>query len=490
VAGRAAGDRAGVSGPSDPAPLVVDLDGTLLRADTLHESALRFAGTAPWRALALPFWLARGKAHLKRRLAEHVELAVGRLPANDALVAWLREQRAAGRRLVLCTAADRAVADAVAARFGIFDEVIASDGTTNLDGPRKADALVRRFGPRGFDYAGNAAVDLAVWRHARRAVVVGSERLGARAAGVAEVERRFDPRAGGPRDWVRALRLHQWAKNLLVVLPLLASHLAVAEPLRLLDAAVAFLAFGLCASSVYILNDLIDLDSDRAHPRKRRRPFASGALPAHRGIAASLLLVAAAFAVGSFTRPAFLAWLATYLALTLYYTFVLKRKILVDALALAALYTLRILAGGAAVGVWPGFWLLALSLFLFLSLAFAKRYSELGLVLDRGGDAAHGRDYRTTDLPLIESFGVVSGFAAVIVLALYMNGESVARLYASESIVWLTVPILLYWVTRVWVKAHRGELHDDPVVFALTDGLSLLSIGAFVAVLAVASYAW
>ena len=471
-------------------PLVIDLDGTLLRGDVLHESALRLLADRPWAAAQLPGWLLKGKAHLKRQIADRVELDVDTLPINTEVLAWAQAQRRAGRRLVLCSASDAKFVNQVAEHLGLFDEVIASDGVTNVSAERKAAALVRRFGAKGFDYAGNSDDDLPVWAEARRAVVVGAGTgLRGRAERVATVERHFDRPRAGLGAWRKALRLHQWAKNLLVFLPLLASHRFLELPL-LVSTGLGFLAFGLCASSVYILNDLMDLPSDRRHPRKRERPFASGALSPVTGLCVGVLLLVAAFSIGWLAAPAFDAWLAVYLGLTLYYTFVLKRKILVDALALAALYTLRILAGGAAATIWPGFWLLAFSLFLFLSLAFVKRYSELKGVLNDGGDRTHGRDYLVSDLPLIETLGVVSGFCAVQVMALYINGESITRLYPHENVVWLTVPTLLYWIARMWVKAHRGEMHDDPVVFAVSDGLSLLTIAAFVAFMLIAAVPW
>ena len=328
-----------------------------------------------------------------------------------------------------------------------------------------------------------------MWAAAREAVLVAAGAGLRRAAGrVAHVAREFETLRGDLRSWLEAVRLHQWAKNLLVFLPVLASHRLEWAPLR--DAIIAFFAFGLCASAVYLLNDLIDLDSDRRHPRKRLRPIAAGRISPPSGLAMSGVLLVAAFALGSTTTRGFVGWLAIYLGLTLYYTLVLKRKILVDALALAALYTLRVLAGGAASGIWPGFWLLACSMFLFLSLAFVKRYCEVADLLDHGRSSALGRDYHAGDLPLVETFGVASGFAAVVVLAFYMNGDSIVALYVHRELVWLTVPILLYWITRMWVKAHRGEMHDDPVVFALGDGLSLLTIVAFLAVLLAASLPW
>ncbi|MBA3844675.1 MAG: UbiA family prenyltransferase [Actinobacteria bacterium] len=471
-------------------PLVVDLDGTLLRCDVLQESTLRLLGDSPWAAFRLPLWLARGKARLKREIAQRVDLDIATLPVDAKVLEWIRQCRAEGRKVILCSASDAKFVNQIAERLGVFDEVIASDGVTNVSSHRKAALLVERFGAKGFDYVGNSHDDVPVWAQARRAILVAVVPSVRRTAmRVASIEREFDRPAASVKASLAAMRLHQWAKNLLVFLPLLGSH-RITEIALLSSSILAFLAFGLCASSVYIVNDLMDLQSDRRHSRKRMRPFASGALSPLTGLAVGSASLIAAFWLGWYASPAFDAWLAVYLAVTLLYTFLLKRKILVDALALAALYTLRILAGGAAAGMWPGFWLLAFSIFFFLSLAFVKRYSELKVVLNEGRDRTHGRDYLITDLPLIEMLGIVSGFSAVVVMALYLNGDSVARMYPHQNIVWLTVPILLYWVTRMWVKAHRGEMHDDPVVFAVSDRLSLLSIGAFVGVMLVAAMPW
>ncbi len=476
---------------ADPSvPLVVDLDGTLLRSDLLHESTLRLIGQAPWALLQLPLWLGGGKANLKRQIAARVAVDVATLPYDTQLVDWIAAERARGRQVVLCSASDETLVRQVAEHLGIFDVALGSDGVTNLSAGRKAEALVGRFGAQGFDYAGNAHADVPVWAQARKAILVAPHR-GVRDAAlrVAEVHGEFGRPGASIQGWLGALRLHQWLKNLLVFLPLLASHRIGEWPL-LVDGFIAFFAFGLSASSVYVLNDLIDLEHDRAHPRKKNRPFAAGRLSPVHGLAAAVGCLVAGLAVGSMAGAAFVAWLLAYLVLTLLYTFVLKRKVLVDALTLAALYTVRVLAGGAAEGIWPGFWLLALSLFIFLSLAFVKRYSELDLVLRQGRSQAGGRDYRTSDLPLIQTIGIVSGFCAVVVMALYINGESISRLYPHENFVWLTVPILLYWINRMWVKAHRGEMHDDPVVFAVSDGLSLLIIAAFAAVMVAAAVPW
>jgi len=464
-------------------PLVVDLDGTLLRTDSLHESTLLLLRGGPHRAFSLPLWLASGKARMKREIAQRVELDVAGMPYHDELVTWISAERERGRRVVLATAADEKVAHAVSAHLGLFDEVIASDGVVNRSAHRKAALLVEKFGERGFDYAGNSRDDLPVWERARRAILVSAPDAVRRAAAKrTEIGREFAGLRGGPRAWIKALRLHQWLKNLLLFLPLLGAH-QIFDPALLIKAIVAFFAFGFCASSVYVVNDLMDLESDRHHPRKRLRPFAQGVLSPLAGVAVAAVLLFAALAVAWWVAAEFLAWLLVYFVITVAYTFALKRKEIVDALSLAALYTLRIIAGGAAVGLAASFWLLAFSLFLFLSLAFVKRYSELQIMLEQGRAEAKGRGYRTDDLPLIQTLGVVAGFAAVLVLALYINGESVLRLYSRPEVMWLTVPILLYWITRVWIKAHRGLMHDDPVLFALKDRVSILSGAMFVAVM-------
>lgn len=467
-------------------PLVIDLDGTLVRTDLLHESAIKLARTQPLLLLALPVWLAQGKAVLKRRIAERVELDVHALPYNTALLDWIRTERATGRMIVLCTASDQRFAHSVAQHLGVFDEVIASDGVINVSAARKAQRLVERFGDRGFDYAGNAADDMAVWQKARHAIVVNATDVLRRAAAErATVERSFCYPKTGPKPWLRAMRLHQWLKNLLVLLPLAGAY-RFDDWLLVQQALLAFVAFGLCASSVYLLNDLIDLESDRAHPRKRTRPLAAGELSVPQGLLLALALLGGSVALAATGRPAFMQWLGVYYLLTLAYSFSLKRRVIVDCLALGGLFTLRVIAGCAAVGLPMSFWLLTFSLFLFLSLAFVKRFSELSQAAKLGRVDARGRGYLVTDLPLVQMMGVAAGFSAVLVLALYINGDTVTRSYTHPQGLWLTVPILLYWISRMWMQAQRGNMHDDPLVFALCDRYSLACGALFAASLWVA----
>lgn len=450
-------------------PLCVDLDGTLIHTDLLIESLLLLLKRNPLWLFALPLWLIKGKAHFKQQLAKRVELDVTRLPFNQPLLAYLREQQAQGRRLVLATAANQRHAEQVAFHLGLFEAILASDAAINLSGTRKRDRLVELFGVGGFDYAGNSIVDLRVWSHAQTAIVVNAGApLARHVARLVEVECVIPAPAIGLRTYFKALRLHQWVKNALIFVPLLAAHQAL-NPTLLLQTTLAFLAFGLCASSVYVLNDLLDLAADRAHPTKCRRPFAAGLIPIQRGLWLIPTLLTLAFLVALWLPLWLSVTLGLYVLLTLAYSLRLKQWVLIDVLALAGLYTLRLGAGGAATGIPLSFWLLALSLFLFLSLALAKRYAELHLCHTNGRDSAAGRGYRTADLETLAQFGIVSGYLSALVLALYIDSADVTALYAEPRLLWLVCPLLLYWISRVWLLARRGILHEDPVVFALTD---------------------
>lgn len=460
-------------------PLVIDLDGTLINSDMLHESTVGMLRQQPLAILKIPLWLTAGKAVLKRQLSQRCSFDAATLPYNEKLISWLRQQHAKGRRLILCTASDQAVADAIAMHLGLFDEVIASDGKTNLAGQKKAEALTTRFGEKGFDYAGNSVEDLAVWEKARRAIVVNaSPALQSEAKAFVEIEEVFEPPLKGLGIWRKALRVHQWMKNLLLFVPLFAAH-RMSEAGALLELGLAFAAFSLCASAVYVANDLLDLESDRKHPRKSTRPFAAGRLPIWQGVLVAPLLLLASLGLASLVTGHFLMWLLGYFFLTCLYSFKLKQVVLVDCLMLAVLYTLRIVAGAAAMEMILSFWLLAFSGFIFLSLAFVKRFAELQVQLLHGKHKAHGRGYFTDDAPLIQMLGVVAGYSAALVLALYLNSSDVLRLYAAPAWIWGCVPVMLFWVSWVWLQAHRGQMHDDPLVFAFKDKASLLAGAVF-----------
>jgi 4-hydroxybenzoate polyprenyltransferase/phosphoserine phosphatase len=449
-------------------PIVVDLDGTLVTVDLLHETFLRATTARPWVLLRAAFWLRSGKAAFKKGLADLVEIDPATLPYSEKLVEWLREQKKSGREIWLVTGSDMRLARAIADHLGLFDEVIASDGAVNLTGARKAAVLAERLADRGFVYAGNSMVDVAVWSKAKAAVVVNaSRRVRAAAAKATAVETEF-PARSTLKAWARAIRPHQWAKNLLLFVPLVTAHQFFNLPL-LLTVGLMFVAFCLCASSVYLLNDLLDLDSDRRHPTKKSRPFAAGDLSLPSGAFAAAALLVAAFAVAAWLGPWAVGGLGGYYLFTVAYSWWLKRIVLVDVIALAWLYTVRVIAGGLVASIPISHWLLGFAWFVFLSLAFTKRYTELHRATERGVEKAHGRGYLTADLPIIGMCGIAAGFAAVLVLSLYLNSDAVRKLYPCPPLLWAWVPLLLYWLCRIWVIANRGNLHDDPVVFAARD---------------------
>ncbi len=468
----------------DTVPLAVDLDGTLVRSDLLVESLFALLRRNPLYLFLLPWWLRGGKARFKAEIAARVVLDPALLPYDPEFLSFLEGERRAGRPLLLVTASDQRLARRVADHLGLFERVLASDGETNLSGGRKARALVEAFGDKGFDYAANAPVDLAVWRHARGALLVDpSPGLESRLRRLVPVEAVFDGRPGGIGPWLRAMRPHQWLKNLLLFVPLLMAH-RLEEPALLGQVVLAFVTFSLCASSVYLLNDLFDLEADRRHPRKRLRPFAAGDLPPERGILVAPVLLLAALLLSLLLPWRFTVVLLVYYLFTLAYSLRLKQSPLVDVIVLAGLYTLRIIAGAEAVALESSFWLLAFSMFMFFSLAQVKRYSELR-DLDGAGEQAmrEARGYRPVDLEGLAQSGVVSGYLSVLVLALYINSPQVEGLYRHPKLIWLLCPLMLYWIGRAWMLARRGEMHDDPLLFAVRDRRSWAVAGLILLIL-------
>ncbi|MDR4501766.1 MAG: UbiA family prenyltransferase [Nitrospirales bacterium] len=455
--------------------LCVDLDQSLIATDVLWESLLVLLKLQPWLLMALPFWLLQGRAALKRRIAERVILDPSSLPYRQDVLAFLRQEKARGRTLVLATASDYQPAEGIAAHLGLFSEVLASDGIVNLSGPRKQQALVSRFGEQGFDYIGDSATDLPVWSSAKRALLVDpTPRVLTNAANSSTVTNVFRRESHSIKNIVRALRVGQWVKNVLVFLPLLASHHFVRwESVRL--TAWAFLSFCLCASSIYILNDLLDLPADRRHPKKKFRPFASGVLSIRYGLALCPILFLCAVSIATATLPsAFLSLLVLYVVTTTGYSILFKQVAILDVLILAALYSLRVLAGGFAINVPISAWLLAFSMFLFLSLAFTKRHLELHYRKVGKKQALERRAYQGLDKHALGTMSVISGYLSVLVLALYINSQDVRALYQNPKALWLACPLLLYWISRNYLLAHRGTLDDDPLVLALKDPQSYI----------------
>lgn len=456
-------------------PLVVDLDGTLLRSDLLIETAFSELRRRPLSLFAIVTAICRGKAALKHRLAGSVDFDPSMLPYDSAVLERVQRAAAEGRAVYLASASNERLVEAVARYIGSFDGWFASNATINLKGEAKARRLVDAFGERCFDYIGNDATDLAVWAHAATAITVRtSSRVARRLAAVArDVEHLPTPKPG-LWTWLRMVRVHQYAKNALVFVPLLTAHKFEIGAAGL--TALAALAFSLCASSVYILNDLADLQADRTHPTKRDRPLASGAIPLQNGLGVMSILFVASLLVAAYVSLPFLGVLLGYFALTTAYSFFLKRKMLVDVVALAMLYSIRVIGGAIAAGVVVSEWLLAFSMFIFMSLALIKRYVELSIRFDTGMPDPSDRNYSTGDLSVIAALAAAAGFNAVTVFALYVSTDTVNGLYSRPEILWLVCPVLMYWIGRCLMMAHRRFMDDDPIVFALKDKRSLLAI--------------
>lgn len=464
-----------------PPTLYVDLDGTLIQSDLLIESFLELMKKNIFYLFLIPVWLLRGKAALKEKIASRVTIRADLLPYNEKLLRHLDRQKQDGRRLVLVSASDQRLVQAVADHLELFDDVLGSSNGRNLSGKRKLDQILACENGNAFDYAGNSVVDLAIWQRARQALVVNTP---------APVRRRLERLHSNVRDGldgapmglvtktgelVRALRPHQWLKNTLLFLPLLL--IQQYDSALLSQIMLGFVCFCLCSSSVYLLNDLLDLPADRQHPSKRLRPFAAGTLSPLTGMLFSPLLLVISFTLAALWLPIyFLMVLALYYTTTLIYSFLLKRIVLVDVITLATLYTLRIIAGAAAIPVIPSFWLLAFSMFVFMSLAIVKRFTELTWLRESGIRRTEGRGYLARDLDIMAVFGSSSGFMAVLVFALYINSEDIRLQYATPEVLWFICPLLLYLLSRIWLLAWRDELDDDPVVFALRDRISQLVV--------------
>lgn len=462
--------------------LCVDLDGTLLKTDILVEGMLsilsRRGGFVEIIGLATP-----RRAALKSKVAALAQTSPELLPYNTEFIAFLRDRREAGQQIVLTTAADAGAARIIAEHFGIFDQVIASDGENNLKGEKKARELVRRFGPKGFDYAGNDRADFAVWREADGIIVVNASRAVTRGAStLGNVIREFPRQSPLLAAALRAMRPHQWVKNLLLFVPLLTSRAFTDWP-GLFSTLLAFVAFCLAASSVYLVNDLLDLNADRAHPRKRERPLARGDLPLQFAAGLSGLLLASGFALAMLAGIAHLVLL--YVAASLSYSLWFKQYPLLDVFVLASLYTLRIVAGGVASHHPVTLWLMAFSGFTFLSLALVKRCGEL-----RGFDEYRvvRRGYYPGDRPVLVMFGVGSVFASSVVLALFIGSAAAVQPYKSPEMLWGLVPLCLFWQCRLWLSTERGHMHDDPIVYAFRDRVSWMVAAAAVAIVVLATW--
>lgn len=455
-------------------PLCVDLDGTLLAADTLWEGAAIVLLRNPLMFFPMILWILKGKARLKHEIAARSGRQAADWPYREAVLARLKHESETGRQVILVTGAAESVARGVADHAGMFSSIMHSSPDLNLTSHRKRDLLVANFGESGFDYMGNSRDDIPVFDAARRAIVVAPDAAAEKWRRSHDAER-LDTGKTSHLAALKSIRVHQWAKNVLIAVPLALNH----DILRLeaiVATVMAFFAFSFLASAVYVINDLSDLANDRRHPKKRNRPLASGQMSVPMGAAIAACLVFASLGLASMLPLEFAGVLGFYALVTTAYTFVLKRKLLVDVFTLAGLYTVRIIAGAAATGAGLSFWLLAFSIFFFLSLALVKRYVELDEFEGKAGNAVPGRGYSSVDFDMVGQAGISSAFTSALVLALYIHSKEMEEMYSLPWALWPLCPLVLYMLLRIWMLARRRMLHEDPVVFIMRDWRSLVTM--------------
>ncbi len=466
-------------------PLCVDLDGTIIYSDTLIESLFTLIKQKPYFIFILPFWILKGKTIFKNKVKKYIIPNPASLPYRNDVVDFLKSEKAKGRKIVLATATVQEIADSIQNHLQIFDEVLGSSESVNLRSSNKRAKLVELYGEKGFDYIGDSSADFEVWKSTRNALVVNNSNIFVeKVKKIANVDKVFKENNSFIKLLFKQIRVYQWVKNILIFLPLLMAH-KISDLNSLITVLFAFITFSLGASFVYVLNDLLDLESDRQHPRKRNRPLASGKFSLKTAvITAPLLLILSLTITILFLNVEFLIVQIVYLIITCLYSFYLKRLHLLDIMTLAMLYTLRIIAGGMAVKVPLSPWLLAFSVFLFFSLAIVKRYTELRVMKAENKQKTSGRGYFVEDMELILNLGTVSGMLSVLIFVLYVNSHEVVQLYKNPEYLWPVSLILLYWISRIWFKAHRDEMNDDPIVFTVKDPVSYI-IGLIVLLLVI-----
>ncbi len=458
-------------------PIVVDLDGTLIKTDTLFECFIQLAFKRPIRGLLTLAFLLRGISFFKIALAKQISINFDLLPKNEQVLEWLVEQKTAGRRLVLASAAEQSIAQKAADHFGLFEAALGSSPMQNLKGANKADAIEKYLSSRDYCYVGDSRPDLKIWSRSSSAVIVGNpqDALAKRAQRLTRIEAILPNNKRQAKSLFKQLRVHQWSKNILLFVPAIAGHSLAFDSLSIL--ALGVFIFSICASSVYLLNDLVDINNDRQHPSKKHRPLASGDISIPVALVLTPILISAALACAAALSSPFFYILMVYLAITLSYSFILKKLPVIDVITLAMLYTVRIVAGATLIDHTMSPWLLSFSLFFFLSLALAKRYVEVDQAIESGASIV-GRGYKGGDIAYINSIGTSSGMVSVLVLSLYLHSDKSAQLYERPEVLWCNATIMLFWISWIWFQANRRNLNEDPVIFALRDPVSLCS-GAF-----------
>ena len=478
-------------------PIVTDLDGTLVLSDTLVESVIRLIVQRPIYIILLPFWILFGRVAFKKKIAEKVTLDFSLLPYHKNFIKYLSNEKKKGRKLILATGAHKSIASLIAKQLDLFDCIHATD-EVNLTGKKKADLLIEKYGINGFDYAGNSSTDLHVWQVSRNAIAVNAspsvvKKLRSIACESMDISFSENKTSylGRIKSLFKAMRIKQWVKNCLIFTPLLLSQSYINAE-SVVQSIVAFIAFSICASSVYLLNDLVDLDSDRQHKYKKFRPFASGELDLSKGALASMVAFAIGFILAYSINELFFWSLGAYYLTTLFYTFKLKKLILFDIFTLAILYTFRLLAGGAAIEINLSNWLLSFSFFIFLSLGTLKRYVDVDLdnvmELDRKKIMSAGRGYIVADLIPLLVLGVSSGLISILIFLLYVSDPEVLLQYNSPHFLWLVGIALVYWISNIWFLANRNLILEDPVMFVLKEKNSRNTLIVIISMVTLAIY--
>jgi 4-hydroxybenzoate polyprenyltransferase len=460
-------------------PLYVDLDGTLIKTDLLFESFIEFIKKNPFNILLSIKWLLKGRAYLKNKLAQNTFIDIEKLPYNEPFLSYLKNERNNGRKIILATASNFTLAKRISSHLNIFSEIIASNEKENIKGKTKLTHIKENSGNSSFDYAGNSKDDLIIFKHAKSSILVNfNEQLLSRSPSI-RVAKSFAQESSIFRALIIAIRPHQWVKNLLIFVPLFVSNQWYI-PNLIIRALIGFISFSLIASSVYVINDIFDIQNDRAHIKKKYRPFAASDISIGHGLIIFLFFALAGLFAGYLLDVIYFFLLMTYLILNLLYSIYLKKFVLIDILILSQFYTLRVVSGGIITNIELSFWLLAFSVFIFFSLAIAKRYTELISSNNYNKNNIKGRGYTINDLDILNIMGVTSGYLAVLVLALYINSPEVVLIYSSPKILWGVCIIFFYWISYIWMKASRGELDEDPVTFAIKDRTSLVVFGVLI----------
>ena len=465
-------------------PICVDLDGTLVATDTLYESFLALLAYKPLTLFDCLGWISKGKAVFKSKLSNAQKIDIENLPWNESLLDWLKLRKAAGHKIVLATAADQSIALAAQKHLGIFDQVFCSDGSSNLKGKCKGQALVHEFGERGFIYVGDSKVDLPVWRDAAGAVVVEvKDRLRKKVEACSPLLASFQSSENLNEGSFVLLRPKQWIKNLLVFVPIIASG-QWWDLKGWLTTAGVFFAFSLVASGTYIINDLLDIQADRHHFKKKKRPIASGKISIPRSLCILFLTVASGFLIG--WQLEVFPVIFAYVLVTLCYSLFLKAKFLLDVFALAFLYLIRIYAGADVADHSVSIWLFSFGMFVFLGLAMMKRVAEL--MKSEGSRSLRRRGYKIIDVNILTIAGICSAFASALILFMYFRFNETSSVFKGQQTLFLSVPVILYWQLRCWRAVEVGVLDNDPIAFATSDKPSRIILGILLIIIICARF--